>query len=213
MTTAIEADERGVASRSPSDRRTHSPGRRTALGTALGVAALALTPRAARAAERGIVGQPAPELDVPRWSGADGEPTRFTIAATRGRWTFLKCFQYWCPGCHSSGFPTLVDVQKAFGADGEVAIAAVQTVFEGHGTNREDRIPEIRERYALEIPIGHDAGDPDADGEERWPTTMVRYRTGGTPWLVLIEPGGTVVFDGFHVDSAKLIDYVARQIG
>ena len=188
------------------------PGRRTALGGLAGLAASALLPGVARSQERGIVGTQAPELEINNWSGANGEPARFSIAASRGKWTFLKCFQYWCPGCHSSGFPTLVAVQDAFGANGDVAIAAIQTVFEGHSTNREDRIPEIRERYDLEIPIGHDAGDPDGEGIARWPSTMRSYRTGGTPWLVLIDPAGRVVFDGFHLDSSKLIDFLAEQI-
>ena len=103
-------------------------------------------------------------------------------------------------------------MQQAFGAYGPVAIAAIQTVFEGQRTNREDRIPEIRERYGLEIPIGHDAGDPDADGPERWPATMRGYRTGSTPWLVLIDPTGTVVFDGFHVDRVKMIDFLKERV-
>ena len=189
-----------------------SQGRRTALAGIAGLAAGALLPGVARAQERGIVGSQAPELEINNWSGASGEPVTFSIAASRGKWTFLKCFQYWCPGCHSSGFPTLVAVQDAFGAHGDVAIAAIQTVFEGYSTNREDRIPDIRERYDLEIPIGHDAGDPDGEGIARWPSTMRNYRTGGTPWLVLIDPAGNVVFDGFHLDRNRLIDFLAEQI-
>ncbi|MDC0434369.1 redoxin domain-containing protein [bacterium] len=189
-----------------------SQGRRTALAGIAGLAAGALLPGVARAQERGIVGSQAPELEINNWSGASGEPVTFSIAASRGKWTFLKCFQYWCPGCHSSGFPTLAAVQDAFGAHGDVAIAAIQTVFEGYSTNREDRIPDIRERYDLEIPIGHDAGDPDGEGIARWPSTMRNYRTGGTPWLVLIDPAGNVVFDGFHLDRNRLIDFLAEQI-
>ena len=191
-----------------------SPGRRAALASlaGLGLASGALLSGAAHSQERGIVGQVAPELEIDSWSDANGEPTTFSMSKARGKWTFLKCFQYWCPGCHSSGFPTLVAVQEAFGADGDVAIAAIQTVFEGHSTNREDRIPEIRDRYDLKIPIGHDAGDPDGEGTSRWPSTMRLYRTGGTPWLVLIDPAGQVVFDGFHVDKKKLIDFLAEQV-
>jgi len=123
---------------------------------------------------------------------------------------YLKCFQAWCPGCHSSGFPTLRAVQDAYGDHPRVSLAAVQTVFEGFGTNTRDKIPEIRERYGLSVPIGHDAGDPDGD---RLPVTMRRYRTGGTPWLVLIDPAGQVVFDGFHADPDTLIDWLGERLG
>ena len=193
------------------------PARRRLLGlSAAGVGAMALGalggagPGAVRAQPaRGIAGQPAPELEVERWQDADGEPTEFSIAAERGRWVFLKCFQYWCPGCHESGFPTLQAMQEAFGEHPKVALAAIQTVFEGFSTNGASRIAEIRERYALTMPIGHDAGDPDGDPR---PSTMRLYRTGGTPWLILIDPDGLVVYDGFHVDRAALVDYVAEQI-
>lgn len=191
-----------------------SADRRTLLTGFAGLTAAALMPGLAHAQERerGIVGQIAPELEIDSWTGADGKPVTFSMKQARGKWTFLKCFQYWCPGCHSSGFPTLVAVQDAFGANDKVAIAAIQTVFEGHSTNREDRIPSIRARYGLEIPIGHDEGDPEGSGSSRLPSTMRLYRTGGTPWLVLIAPNGQVVFDGFHVDQNQLVDFIAAQI-
>lgn len=193
------------------------PSRRRLLGlSAAGVGAMALgalaggRPGAARARPaRGIAGQPAPELEVSDWRDADGGPTEFSIVAERGRWVFLKCFQYWCPGCHASGFPTLQAMQEAFGEHPKVALAAIQTTFEGFSTNDASRIAEVRERYALTMPIGHDAGDPDGDHR---PSTMRLYRTGGTPWLILIDPGGTVVFDAFHVDRDKLVDYVGEQL-
>lgn len=191
-----------------------SADRRTLLTGFASFSAAALMPGLAHAQERerGIVGQIAPELEIDSWTGTDGKPVTFSMEQSRGKWTFLKCFQYWCPGCHSSGFPTLVAVQDAFGANDNVAIAAIQTVFEGHSTNREDRIPIIRARYGLEIPMGHDEGDPDGSGSSRLPSTMRSYRTGGTPWLVLIAPDGQVVFDGFHVDQNRLIDFIAAQI-
>ena len=204
-----------------SDRPEPSPrdrARRRVLGAVCGTALLGghlpggIGGGAARAQERGIVGRAAPELDVPLWRDADGEPSAFSIAEARGRWVFLKCFQYWCPGCHSSGFPTLQAMQKAFGDHPKVALAAIQTVFEGFGTNVASRLPEIRERYALTMPIGHDAGDPDGEGLEKLPTTLWRYRTGGTPWLVLIDPRGTVVFNDFHVDRERLVAWLEERL-
>src|SRR6185369_17324433 len=60
-------------------------------------------------------------------------------------------------------------------------------------------------RYALPIPFGHDAG---ADG--RRSTLMQRYRSGGTPWFILIDPEGVVLFNHYELDAQHLIDYLHR---
>ncbi len=177
-------------------------------------AALNLTPAISNAQENktrfGIVGQMAPELEVAVWRNSAEENTEFSISEARGKWVFLKCWQSWCPGCHSAGFPTLQAVQKAFHGHPKVEIAAIQTVFEGFGVNTEDKLEEMRDRYSLEIPMGHDAGNKES--EDHRPSTMRLYRTGGTPWLILIAPDGTVVFNDYHVNTEKLIDYVQEQI-
>ena len=43
--------------------------------------------------------------------------------------------------------------------------------------------------------------------------TMRRYRTGGTPWIVIVEPGGQVVFNDYHLDVDKLIQYWRAELG
>lgn len=157
----------------------------------------------------GILGATAPELDVDYWIDGDGEKASFSIAESNGKWVLLKCFQNWCPGCHSSGFPTLQAFSKEFYGHPKVAIAGIQTVFEGFSSNSQDAVRELQLRYELPIVMGHNPGDPE--GNHR-PTTMIDYRTGGTPWIILINPEGTVVFNDFHVNSEKLIEYVNEQI-
>lgn len=177
-------------------------------GGALGM--LAVGAPAWAQSQPGIAEQVAPELRVPDWTDRNGDVTTFSMKEARGKWVFLKCFQSWCPGCHSSGFPTLVKVQEAFADNDRLAIAAIQTTFEGFSTNTAEKIPEIRERYGLRMPIGHDAGHPDGD---HLPATMRDYRTGGTPWLVLVNPAGTVVYNGFHANADRLIEFLDSQIG
>jgi len=157
----------------------------------------------------GIEGSEAPELEVDYWIDADGKPTEFSVTESRGKWVFLKCFQNWCPGCHSSGFPTLQKFSAAFSDHPKVAIAGIQTVFEGFKSNTKDDVRKLQERYELPIVMGHNAGDPQ--GEHR-PSTMIDYRTGGTPWLILIDPAGQVVFNDFHVNPEKLIEYIREQL-
>ena len=157
----------------------------------------------------GIVGQPAPELLLDYWIDKNGAPGSFSVLDSRGKWVLLKCFQDWCPGCHSSGFPTLKAFADAFWDHPSVAIAGIQTVFEGFSTNTLEDVRKLQLEYALPITMGHDVGDPDGDHR---PQTMVKYRTGGTPWIILINPEGTVLFNHFHADANKLISYVAEQI-
>jgi thiol-disulfide isomerase/thioredoxin len=157
----------------------------------------------------GIEGHEAPEIPIDYWINADGEPAHFSVLESRGKWVFLKCFQDWCPGCHRSGFPTLQEFSKRFHDHPDVAIAAIQTVFEGHSTNTVEDVRKLQLRYELPITMGHDPGDPQTHTR---PVTMRRYFTGGTPWLILISPEGEVVFNHYHVDSGKLIEFVAEQV-
>ena len=157
----------------------------------------------------GIEGRMAPELSIDYWIDGDGEPSSFSIKESKGKWVFLKCFQNWCPGCHSSGFPTLKAFSDRFYGHPEVAIAAVQTVFEGYRSNTKDAVRELQLRYDLPVTMGHDPGDEKTHGR---PSTMVSYRTGGTPWLILIDPEGQVAYNGFQVHSDKLIEFIESQV-
>jgi len=158
---------------------------------------------------RGIEGRKAPEIKLDYWIDADGKPGHFSVTESRGKWVFLKCFQNWCPGCHSSGFPTLQAFSERFHDHPQVAIAGIQTVFEGYRSNTIDDVRKLQLRYDLPITMGHDPGNEDTHA---MPVTMQGYRTGGTPWLILINPEGVVEYNGFHVDRNKLIEYVELQL-
>lgn len=52
----------------------------------------------------------------------------------------------------------------------------------------------------------HDAADPQSDPI---PMTMKKYRSGGTPWTVIIDQTGHVVYNQFHIgvdQAATLIN-------
>ena len=164
---------------------------------------------AAAKSDYGIEGQLAPEIKLDYWIDKNGKEGEFSVLANRGKWVFLKCFQSWCPGCHSSGFPTLKAFSDEFHDHPKVAIAGIQTVFEGFGSNTLGDVRKLQLRYDLPIVMGHDPGDPNGD---RHPQTMRKYRTGGTPWLILINPEGRVVFNSFHAKTDKLIEYVQKQL-
>ena len=154
----------------------------------------------------GIEGRVAPELEIDYWIDSLGEPTSFRLADHQGKWVFLKCFQSWCPGCHSHGFPALKRISDAFVDNPDIAFAGIQTVFEGFYTNTVDKVRDIQLQYDLLMPMGHDPGE-----NEGHPRTMRDYRTGGTPWMVLIAPDGRVVFNGFGIDVDRAIAFLQAQ--
>jgi thiol-disulfide isomerase/thioredoxin len=154
----------------------------------------------------GIAGRTAPELSIDYWIDRNGEESSFTLAGEERKWVFLKCFQSWCPGCHSHGFPALKQISDALADNPHVAFAGIQTVFEGHYTNTVDKVREIQLRYDLRMPMGHDPGP-----EDKHPQTMIDYRTGGTPWMILINPERQVVFNDFSIDVDKVIAFLADQ--
>lgn len=190
--------------------------RRQVLAQGLGLGLLAglgpSTGLAQSASKYGIVGHEAPDIKLDYWIDGNGEPTEFSVAEQRGKWVFLKCFQNWCPGCHSSGFPTLQKFSSEFHEHPDVAIAGIQTVFEGFGSNTLDDVRKLQLRYELPVVMGHDPGDrKDPNGDHR-SQTMKLYRTGGTPWLIVINREGVVVYNDFRVDVAKLIEYVKEDL-
>lgn len=175
------------------------------------VGGLVLTPGSvAGADELGILDHRAPELKVDYWLDRNGSPTSYSIEAYRGRWIFLECFQYTCVACHTYGFPTLKKVADAFDGDDRVSVAAVQTVFEGFASNTRAAVREVQLAYELPIPMGHDPGS--ADGESL-PSTMLSYRTGGTPWIIVIEPGGTVAYNDYRIDGDRFIELLKEELG
>lgn len=186
--------------------------RRRLTGTLLALSGGALLTGGASAqgaSERGIVGREAPELDAEFWIDARGEPTTFSMQAQRGKWVHLKCWQSWCPGCHAHGFPALKQLSDAFADEPRVVNVALQTTFEGHDVNTGDKVREMQLRYQLPIVMGHDPGRRNADG---YPNAMRSYRTGGTPWHVVVDPAGRVVYNGFGIDSDYAIEFIRERL-
>jgi hypothetical protein len=87
----------------------------------------------------------------------------------------------------------------------------VQTVFEGYGFNSEDKLRKNQLKYDLKIPMAHAAGNPQT---LTIPEIMRKYRSGGTPWTVIIDPKGSVVYNQFHIEpnrAAELIKMILSK--
>lgn len=147
----------------------------------------------------GIKGQAAPAWDAGHWRNMPDHVRGLNVADYEGKVLYLYFFQSWCPGCHSHGFPTLAALTESYKDDEKVAFVAIQTVFEGFSSNTPKRALESIERHGLTIPVGH------SGGKNKRSNIMADYRTGGTPWTVIIDPKGIVRFNGFHIspDQAR----------
>lgn len=140
----------------------------------------------------------APELRVTQWIDGEGQSRPPLVLRDLGSgYKLLYCFQHWCPGCHSHGFPTVKRIVETLSLS-VVGVAVIQTVFEGEDVNTLDRLRETQLRYDLRVPFGHDSV---VNG---YPTVMQDYGTRGTPWFILIDPAGDVVYGGFHFDADAL---------
>lgn len=153
--------------------------------------------------ETGIVGLPTAPLDNVRWIDENGgERSPLTLAELGQGFKILYFFQHWCPGCHAHGFPTFVRLAEEL-RDKGVGLAAIQTVFEGSDVNTFDRLRENQRRYGLRVPFGHAVADPGS--ADAVPAIMEAYRSGGTPWFVVITPDGRVAYNGYRLDAESLV--------
>lgn len=151
----------------------------------------------------GIEGKTAPAWDVDAWFNLAEGVGRVEVGDFAGRVVYMYGFQSWCPGCHSRGFPTMAEVQRHFFDNDNVVFIAIQTVFEGFDVNGPDQALSSLATHGLSMPVGHDPGR-DGRGSE----VMRRYRSGGTPWIVLIDREGIVRFNGFHAEPDDLINQI-----
>lgn len=145
----------------------------------------------------------AQEFEVKQWIDANGNKIKpIKLSDLSGKYKVIFCFQSWCPGCHSRGFPTLQKMVASLKGNQKVDFLAIQTVFEGFEQNSYDKMVEAQNQYSLKIPFGHDAGD---DGSSM-SNMMKSYKTKGTPWFIFIDNKDNIVFDDFQINSDAAIE-------
>lgn len=148
----------------------------------------------AGAQPQGILNQPAPEWNVNQWINIEPDSPHPEIADYRGQVLYLYFFQAWCPGCHRHGFPTLTKMLATYDDDPSVAFVAIQSVFEGFSSNTFEHAQNVASKYELNIPVGH-------SGNNGVKSPLLRsYRSGGTPWTIIVDPEGTVRYNDFHIN-------------
>ena len=107
------------------------------------------------------------------------------------------------------GFPTLQKLTQTLKNSNQVKFFAVQTVFEGHAYNSQDKLRKNQLEWDLKIPMAHAAGNPQT---HEIPEIMREYRSGGTPWKVIINPEGKVIYNQFHIELSQAIALIEDLI-
>ena len=155
----------------------------------------------------GILGQRAPDWDVNRWINLPPGWNDLELDDFENKIVYLFCFQHWCTHCHTEGFPLLNTVWRHYRNNPKIEFVAIQTVFEGFHVNTFDAAYDSMEKHDLSIPIGHDPGLDNLGSE-----LMKNYRTGGTPWSILIDAEGIVRFNDTHLSAEEMIEQIDQLL-
>ncbi|MEM1443842.1 MAG: TlpA family protein disulfide reductase [Verrucomicrobiota bacterium] len=139
----------------------------------------------------GIKGKPAPPLGVSTWIQLPEGKERLGIPDFKDKVLVVFCFQSTCLACEKREFPVLKQLVEEFEGNEDIGFLAIQTPFEDFATNSELQLKPTAEKHELSIPFGHLAKTP-----ETWSINLA-YQTGGTPWWIVIDREGTVVFNDF----------------
>lgn len=156
----------------------------------LAIASLML-PLSAQEPKNGIEGKVAPPLGVTTWIQLPEGKDRLGIPDFKDQVLVILCFQSTCVACEKREFPVLQQLVKEFEGNDGVSFLAIQTPFESFATNSELQLQPIAQKHGLDIPFGHLAKTKDIYNIND------AYETGGTPWWIVIDRGGKVVFNDF----------------
>jgi thiol-disulfide isomerase/thioredoxin len=152
----------------------------------------------------------APEWVISQWLNDDPG----SIADNRDRVILIDFFQLWCPGCNRFSIPLFQQWDASYGGRDDVLIVSIHTVFEGHAHQGPSRLRSFVADNDMRHPVGIDAY---ADPHDETPITMRRFRTRGTPHVVILDKRGRVRFSrfgSFDIDEAEtLIEVLLGEDG
>ncbi|MDP6044110.1 MAG: sialate O-acetylesterase, partial [Phycisphaerae bacterium] len=125
-----------------------------------------------------MLNKQAPKWDVGPWHQLPEGKTSLDISDFKGKVLYMYCFQSWCPGCHSRGFPALKQVSAKYKDDDSVKFVVFQTVFEDRASkpvNTFGNLKKIAQKYGLTMPFAQSGSREDKS------KVMKAYKTRGTP--------------------------------
>ncbi len=162
----------------------------SAVAGLFGLIALGLSVPAAPVQAGGTPATPAPQWVVSQWLNSDPG----SLAENKGKVVLIDFFQLGCPGCRNFSIPLFQEWDEKYGDRDDVLIVSIHTVFEGHSRQTPEDLRVFIRDQGITHPVGVDAYNNEGD---RRPITMQRYRTGGTPHIVIIDKAGRIRFSHF----------------
>ena len=116
----------------------------------------------------------------------------------------------WCPGCNEFSIPLFRRWEEIYGGRDDVVVVSMHTVFEGHDVQTPRALRRFVADHGIEHPVGIDNYRPD---DREVPETMKRFRTGGTPHVVIVDREGKIRFSHFGVfDAAPVEAFIERLL-
>jgi len=153
----------------------------------------------------GILGQQAPNISVDQWMHIPEGQKAPTPESLKDKVIYIYCYQSWCPGCHSSGFPTLKKVSEHFKDNKNVEFLTIHTVFEGFSTNTPSKWKSVADRHKL-----HHLRFAHSGSETKRSIIMRDFKTRGTPWTIIIGKDGQVKYNAFHIQPEAAIELIEK---
>lgn len=154
--------------------------------------------------QSGIQGLEAPPLGVKSWIQLPEGMETLDISDYKGKTVVMLLFQSTCEACQKRAFPTLKILVDKFGKTEKIAFLAIQTPFEDFSDNTESKIQASAEKFGLKIPFGHLAKTPG------FYSVNTAYKTGGTPWWVIVNPLGKVDYNGFYLNPEVAVENLEK---
>lgn len=149
--------------------------------------------------------RPAPDWVVSEW--INGNPG--ALGQHRGKVVVIHFFQLWCPACNQFSLPVFQRWQERYGPRGDILIVGIHTVFEGHEHQTPEHLRQFVKQKGIRYPVGIDAFDTQ---QPAIPVTMLRFDTGGTPHIAIVDKAGQLRFSHFGRFEPAAVEFFIDRL-
>jgi len=146
-----------------------------------------------------IIGKKAPSFGVDNWVQTNKE--NLYIEDYKNKVLFILTFQDSCPYCHKKALPQLEDLQRMYADDKNIEFLVIETAFEDDAEYDVASAQSIIKDYHLKMPVG--ISKRDKYGR---PIFMDTYKTGGTPWVTIVDKKGIIRYSNFQITLMNVVN-------
>lgn len=146
----------------------------------------------------------APEWVISEWINSSD----LTLEDLHGKVVIIDFFQLWCPGCNKFSGPLMQKWRQKYRNRKDIQLVGIHTVFEGHAQQTPERLREYVKEKNITYPVGVD----DYVSDKKTPETMIRYKTRGTPEIVIIDKKGNIRFQRFGGYNPDVVEELINTL-